>query len=411
MQSFSSRAPRVAFLAMASTALLALPAQAQLAVSANDGKLRLENGIPKVVKDGVDTLMLIDLSATPLKPLAEIKAPASVVGPPFSVAITPKEDIALVSNATRNDGTDPTKQVPDDTLTVVDLRGKAGATLVKNVAARIKGQAPPPAYAPEVIATLKAGLGAAGIAINRAGTLALVANRAEGTVSVFSINGKTVAPVGEKVRVGDEKSGPSAIVITPDGKRALVTRDNDHKITLLSIDGNKVMATKRDISAGLRPYGIDMSPKGDIAVLANLGANNGDADTVSVIDMTLEPPRVVFTTTVGQTPEGIKFSPDGNWVAVNVVNGTNRAKDLPFYSETGKLVILRRQGKELAKVTEANVGRWCQGLAWASNSRKVVAQCMVEETIYAFTFNGRQLTPAGTLKTQGGPAAIRTAEK
>jgi hypothetical protein len=36
---------------------------------------------------------------------------------------------------------------------------------------------------PTVIATLESGLGAAGVSINNAGTLALVANRSEGTYS------------------------------------------------------------------------------------------------------------------------------------------------------------------------------------------------------------------------------------
>ena len=145
----------------------------------------------------------------------------------------------------------------------------------------------------------------------RAGTLALVANRSEGTVSVLSINGKIVTPVGDKIELGDEKSGPSAVVFTPDGKFALVTRDNDHKISVLAVDGTKVTDTKREISAGLRPYGLDIAQQGDVAIVANIGTNSGDADTVSVIDLAAKPQRVVSTVTVGQTPEGIKISPDG----------------------------------------------------------------------------------------------------
>ena len=48
-----------------------------------------------------------------------------------------------------------------------------------------------------MIATLQAGKGAAGVAINKAGTLALVANRSEGTVSVFTISGTTVTAAGK----------------------------------------------------------------------------------------------------------------------------------------------------------------------------------------------------------------------
>ena len=154
-----------------------------------------------------------------------------------------------------------------------------------------------------MLATLQAGKGAAGVSINKAGTLALVANREEGTVSVFTISGTTVTAAG-KVTVGGEKSGPSSVIFDPDGKSALVTRDDDHRITILSIDGNKVEVSKREIAAGLRPYGLDISSKGDVAVVANIGVGGGDADTISLIDLKLDPPRVVGTYTVGQTPGG-----------------------------------------------------------------------------------------------------------
>jgi DNA-binding beta-propeller fold protein YncE len=404
------RAYRAAICAAAAVLLFPALAQAEIAVSANDGKLKLVDGKTQVVKDGVDTVSIIDLAANPPKTVAEIKVPASVAGPPTSVAVSPREDIALVTAAMKNDPADPTKQIPDDTLTVIDLKGKRPG-LVQSVTARVRGQPAAPAFQPAVLATLQAGKGAAGVTINKAGTLALVANRSEGTVSVFSIDGKTVTPVGEKVKVGDEKSGPSGIVFSADGKTALVTRDGDNKIAVLSIDGTKVEYTKRDMSAGMRPYGIDITSKGDVAVVANIGTGSGDADTVSVIDMRMKPPRVVNTVSVGQTPEGIKISPDGNYVAVTVMNGTNKVKDSPFYNDTGKLVILRRQDTQLTKAAEANIGKWCQGIAWSANSRKIIAQCMVEEQIVTFSWSGRQLQLTGTIKTTGGPAGIRTAEK
>ena len=385
-------------------------ADAQIAVSANDGKVKLVDGKKQVVGQGVDTITIIDLSASPPKALAEIKAPASVSGPPTSVAVSPREDIALVTSAMRIDPADPTRQIADDRLTVIDLKGKQ-PSMVQTVAARIRGKSAASIFHPEVIATLQAGKGAAGIAINKAGTLALVANRSEGTVSVFAISGKSVSPVGDKVKLGDEKSGPSGIVFSADGKTALVTRDGDYKISILSVDGQKVEYTKRDLTAGIRPYGIDITPKGEVAVVANIGTGSGDADTVSVIDMRLKLPRVVNTVTVGPTPEGLKISPDGAHVAVALVNGTNLPKASPFHTDSGKLIILRRKGTQLTKVAEASIGKWCLGIAWSANSRKLVAQCMVEEQIHTFAWNGRQLQVTGTIRTTGGPAGIRTAEK
>jgi hypothetical protein len=145
--------------------------------------------------------------------------------------------------------------------------------------------------------------------------------------------------------------------------------------------------------------------------VANIGIGGGDSDTVSVIDVRASPPRVVNTVSVGQTPEGIKISPDGRYVAVTVMNGTNKPKSSPFYNEAGKLLILRREGTELVKVAEAPVGKWCQGIAWSSDGQKVLAQCMVEQEIKVIGFDGRVLTPAGAVKTRGGPAGIGTAEK
>src|SRR5262249_56152869 len=126
------------------------------------------------------------------------------------------------------------------------------------------------------------------------------------------------------------KWGPSQGGIPADGKTALVTRDGDNKISVLSIDGTKVEHTKRDISAGLRPYGLAIHPNGKVAVVANIGTGSGDADTVSVIDIEAKPARVVHTVTVGQTPEGIALSPDGAFVVLNVGNGSNKPTTSPF---------------------------------------------------------------------------------
>jgi len=364
-------------------------ASGQLALSANDGNAVLVDGVNSVpANPPPDTVTVIDLSATPPKVVAELQAPASVVGPPLSVAVARDEGFALVTGATKVDPSDPKKTVPDDKLTVIDLK----------------------ASPPKISAQLQAGKGAAGVSINRAGTLALVTNRSEGTVSVFSIAGHTLTPVG-KINLGDDKSGPSHVAITPDGKTALVTRDGDNKISVLSIDGSKVEDTKREISAGLRPYGLAIHPNGQVAVVANIGTSSGDADTMSLIDIEAKPARVVQTVTVGQTPEGIVLSPDGAFAAVNVGNGSNKAKNSPFFNDYGLVKVLSVKGKELVPLTEAKVGHWCQGLAWSKDNRTLLVQCMVEKEIMVFNFDGKELKPAGSIKLSAGPAGIRTAER
>lgn len=380
--------PMVGAVSLAALMSAACGASAQLALSANDGKAVLVDGVNSVpANPPPDSVAVIDVGSTPPKVVAEIPVPTSVVGPPSSVAIARDESFALVTGASKIDPTDPKKVVPDDKLTVIDLK----------------------ASPPKVTAQLQAGKGAAGVSINRAGTLALIANRSEGTVSVFSIAGNVLTPIG-KVTLGDDKSGPSHVAITPDGKAALVTRDGDNKISVLSIDGTKVEYTKRDLSAGVRPYGLDIHPNGKIAVVANIGTGSGDADTASLIDIEAKPARVVHTVTVGQTPEGIALSPDGAFVAVSVMNGSNKPKNSPFFNDYGLVKVFSVKDGQLLPLTEAKVGHWCQGLAWSKGNRTLLVQCMVEKEIMAFSFDGKELKPAGSIKLNAGPAGIRTAE-
>jgi DNA-binding beta-propeller fold protein YncE len=367
-------------------ACLAAPAAAQIAVSANDNKVVNESGtVVTVAKPAPDSVSVIDLSVFPPRILGEVPGPVSLVGPPTSVAVSPDESFALVSAAMKNDPADPMKIVPDNRLSVIDLK-------------TIK-----------VVQTLEAGLGAAGVAINRAGTLALVANRNEGTVSVFTVRGMTLAPAG-KIALGAKDSGPSTVKFTPDGKRALVTRDGDSAITLLAVDGDKVTATSRTFYAGIRPYGADITPDGHYAVVANVGRGVGDADTASLIDLTLNPPRTVDTITVGPTPEGIKISPNGKYAAVVVHNGSAAAPSSPFYNAFGKVVLLGISGGRFTRLSEERIGRWSQGAAFTPDSQTLLVQNMVEKDIQVFRIELDQLRDTWhRIKLPGGGAAIGTA--
>src|SRR5204862_33746 len=169
-----------------------------------------------------------------LRPLTADTLP--VLGPGHGVVCTTGGSQPPGTAAMRFDPADPKKQAPNNQVTVIDIK----------------------ANPPKVLATLEAGKGAAGLSINRAGTLALVSNLVDGTVSVFTIQGKTVTAAGT-VDVGGEKAGGGMVAITPDGKTALVSRSNDHKVSVLSIEGSKVEYTKRDMLPGQRPIVLDIA--------------------------------------------------------------------------------------------------------------------------------------------------------
>ncbi|WP_149537822.1 YncE family protein [Siccirubricoccus phaeus] len=369
---------------------LADPAAAQLALSANDGKSTLENGVARTLREGPpDTVAVIDLSASPPVLRGEVNVPTSVVGPPLSVAITPDERLALVTANQVRDPADPGKLVPGNALSVLDLT----------------------ATPPRLVATLPTGLAPAGLSINRAGTMALVANRAEGTVSIYRIANGQVTPAG-KVEIGPVSAEVSHVQFTVDGRHALVTRYGDHSLNVLQIDGDRVVKLDREITTGVRPYGVTVTADGQWAAVANIGRGTGDADTVSLVDLRHLPFRIVDTVSVGQTPEGIMASPDGRFIAVTVMNGSNKPADSPFHGP-GLVKLLRVENGRLAVVSEARVGTWAQGAAFSADGRTLLVGNMVERDVSVLRIaEDGALSEAGPhLRLSGGSAALRIADR
>src|SRR5499426_2056000 len=369
----------LAVLGLTTFALGVPAAWAQIAVSANDNKIVNVDGTNQIVENPrPDTATIIDLGVSPPRVLGQLNVPNSVVAPPENVTIAPDESIALVAASTKIDPTDPKKTTSDNRLTV--------------------------------IATLEVGTSPTGVSFSPDGKLALVANRGEGTVSVLTVAGKTLTVIG-KLALGDAKSGPCHVAFTPDGKRALVTCDGDHRISVLSVDGIKVEDTKAYMVAGIRPYSISISSRGDVAVLTNQGGGQGDTDIVSVIDLKKSPPRIVDSVSVGQIPEAAVFSPDGSHVAVTLQNGSQRPKTHQAYNEGGLLMVYRVDGTKLTLVAQAKVGGWTQGVVWSKDGKTLLSQGMLTKAIDILSFDGKQLRVAGSIKVDGGPAGIRTVER
>jgi DNA-binding beta-propeller fold protein YncE len=384
-----SRTLAVAALAAAGLSLCVPLAAAQIAVSSNDRKLVLDNGTAKVVANPKpDTATIIDLGASPPKVLAEIDVPGSVVGPPLSVAVASDGSVGYVASAMKIDAKDPTKQEPDDRISVIDLKSNP----------------------PKVVGTINTGKGPAGLSISPDGKRLLVANRSEGTVSMFSLPGKDTRQLA-KLTVGKETSLPSHVAITPDGKTALVSMYGENTVKVLKIDGENLVDTKREISVGVRPYPLVVHPGGKMAVVAHVGRGTGDVDTLAIIDLTKNPARTVAWVDLGyETPEGMMISPDGKWCGVVLHNGTGRPKESPFFNTTGRLVMYRIDGTKLTKVAEAPIGRWSQGIAFSKDGKTILVQNMVEENAMVFRWDGAKLVNTKKpIKLGGGGAAIRTA--
>jgi len=352
----------------------------------NDEKLLWDDkGAPVIHPAGKDSVIILDL-AKPENPkiIADLPLKNSVVGPPVNLAIDPTNSIALVADSidVAKDG-DKLKMNPDNKVYVIDLK----------------------ANPPKLANTVSVGKQPSGLSINSAGNLALVANRIDKTVSVLSIKGTDVKVV-DTVDLGGIVSHAA---FTPDGKRALVTKFNDHKVSLLDINGEKATYNKLDLPTGQWPYNVAVTPNGKLALTADNGASgssDGSVDTVSVVDLELNPPRITDRVVVGDGPEGLAISPKGD-VGVAVILAGSNNKSAYFHKRNGTLSVLRISGKKVTKVGDVEVGGLPEGVAFTPDGKYLYVGNYLDQDISILRVIGTQITPVKRFKLSGHPASVR----
>jgi DNA-binding beta-propeller fold protein YncE len=353
----------------------------------NDEKLLWDDQSKPIVSPaGKDTVVILDL-ADPENPktIATLPLKNSVVGPPVNVAIDPTGSIALVADSMDvvKDG-EALKMQPDDKVYVIDLK----------------------AQPPKLAGTVTVGKQPSGLSFSPSGNLALVANRADKSISVLSVKGTEVKVI-DTVDLGDIVSH---VVFTPDGKRALATKFNAHKLSLLTVDGEKVTYTKLDLAAGLWPYNVDVAPNGSIALTAdngNAGGSDGSVDTVSVVDLELDPIRITDRVVVGDGPEGLAISPKGDVAAAIILAGSNN-KNAYFYHRNGTVAVLRIDGKKVTKVGDVEVGGLPEGAAFTPDGKYLLVGNYLDQDLSILKVDGAKVTDTGKrFKLPGHPASLR----
>jgi DNA-binding beta-propeller fold protein YncE len=346
-----------------------------------DGKLQL-------LPPGHDAVSIVDIGSDPANPkiVANLPLMNSIFGPPTNLGITPDGQLALVANSMDwvADGAG-WKSVPDNKLYVIDLTVSP----------------------PKLIDTVTVGKQPSGMAINRAGNLVLIANRADNSISVLAIDGKQVKLV-DTVVIGEQVAH---VAFTPDGKRAMAAKFPAHKVALLTVDGQKVTYTKRDLAVGLWPYNLDVTPDGRLALTAdngNAGGSDGNVDTVSVIDLEARPERVIDKVVVGDAPEGFLISPTGKIAVAMLLRGSNNAKTEFFYHRNGSVVVLKIDGKKVTKVGEVEVRGLPEGAVFSPDGRWLYVGNFMDSDLSVLRVDGDTVTNTGTLiQLPGRPASMR----
>lgn len=343
-------------------------------------------GKPVVNPTGHDTVLIVDL-AQPESPkvVATLPLENSIVGPPTNLAISPNGRLALVADSmTVAETNGVRKAVPTDKLFVIDMT----------------------ANPPKLAQTLTLGKQPSGLSFSPKGDLALVCNRADGTISVLKIDGMQVTAT-DTVKIGP---GVSTVEFTPDGKHALAVKSPENMIAVLDVAGDKITYNKLDLPTYLFPYNVVVSPDSKLAITAdngNHGSSDGNSDAVSVIDLAGPHPHVIQHITVGDAPEGLAMSPKGDIAVVTSVDGSNY-KQAWFHHPTGSVTILHIAGGKVTPIKTLTVGAFPEPTVVSPDGRYIYVGNFADEDFSILKVDGTEVVNTGKqFKIQGHPASAR----
>jgi DNA-binding beta-propeller fold protein YncE len=382
---------RVLTAATALVANLIALAPGQLVLSGNENKIQLTSGVPRLVDDPrPDSLSLIDLSVFPPR-IRHVEGIANtVLGPPSNIAITRDGHFALLANSVRiNRQASPDPWEPTREVHLLDLRAE------------------PPA----IVSTVQAGLQPSGISLSPDGQFALVANRAEGSVTAIGLHEGRLQ-VNQTVAIGPPTLNVSDVAIHPNGRLALASVQKGGYLAVLHLDDGQIRLDDNKPSVYGQPYRVVITPDGRFGVTAGqgFGANGVDADALSVVDLAAEPIRTVDVVAIGAVPESIEVSPDGRWVAAVLMAGSNFPSDDPRHRDHGELVMLRREEQTFRVVQRHPVGRIPEGVAFTADDQYLLVQCHPDRAIWVFRVGSMGVEDTGhRIAMPGMPSSLRAA--
>jgi DNA-binding beta-propeller fold protein YncE len=252
------------------------------------------------------------------------------------------------------------------------------------------------------------------LSINLDGTL-LLAAAVDGTLKVLSISGKDVKPL-DSIKASEKRL--SGVSFTHDGKSALVARRDEGGVAVLNVDGSKVTLTKERVSSGIAPYAIDVSSDGKWAVVGSVGLAGlpgqlapGDADLITLVDVSKRPFRAAQHLSVPSVPEGVAISPDGKWIVAQSLNGSNLTPKDPSAGrqKLGRVTLFAIKDGVATWVNDAPSGEAAQGIVFAKDSKTILVQFDVERALAVYQIRNDTLVDTGKrLRLDAGPVSIRT---
>ncbi|MHC1480666.1 YncE family protein [Frateuria aurantia] len=385
---------RVALPAMLLASILLAPVSLSArdwVVSAGDADYQRVAGHDTYQPAGPGELALIDLSGSQPRILDRIDVDHTIAGPPQAAAISPDGQLAFVSAPARYDASGH-DETAEQFLQVVPVNhGHLGPV-----------QRIPLASQPE------------GLAVSPDGRL-LLAGLINGSVAIFDIDGPRVTLHGYLPLSTGRLAG---VTFTHDGQSALVALRDEQGLAVLDTEHDRVSDRHQHISTGVAPYALDISSDGHWAVAGNVGlaglanhgwADAGDLDTVSLIDVSRLPFRTVQYLPTPSLPEGVAISPNGHWIAVLSMNGSQLPAGSPGRHEHGVLQLFKLQDGKAVETDRVVAGPGGQGVVFSRDNRHLLAQYTVDRQIAVFNIEHDHLQDSGQrLSLRGGPDSIRS---
>jgi WD40 repeat protein len=351
-------------------------------LSANEMQFVLTDSINRIMENPeVGSATVLDFSVFPPRRTDIPNVPCSVSGPPLGIAVTPDNQIALVTSSTKIDPADSSAQVSDNRVTVIDLDTK------------------------QIIQTLSVGKKASGMSIAPDGKTALVCNRDDGSLTALRIHGKDVT-VSKTLKVAEPEDSLSHTVFSPDGTYVLATLNLDNSVIKIQLENGEPVRVIGKVTVGTGPYAAEIAPDGQTAVVANV---NGA--TISILDLTGEKMTVADTIYTGVLPEGMDISPDGKWVAVSSMGYTMKAPDDSMRQQHGQLVLLKKNPKYYSIVQRLQIDRIPQAVSFTADSNYVVVGSFESRRLRIYELSGEELRDTGIIiPVPGQPCSLRIAE-
>ncbi|AHF94433.1 hypothetical protein OPIT5_15735 [Opitutaceae bacterium TAV5] len=309
--------------------------------------------------------------------------PVNFTGPPTCVALHPSRPLALVASSMRP------VIVEGKPVHVMDTR----VTLVRTDTGTLADHA-------------TVGRQPASVAFAPDGSLALVANRSDGTLSILELAGTDTAPaLRERTRVALCEPGAllSHIEISHDGKRALATLNGPgSEVLLLSLAKDGTPAIISRAPAGEGSYVARFAGEGRLALVAAIRS-----DEIIMFSTRNDTLRETGRVNVGRIPEGLDVSRDGRWAVASCMGGFG-ITDIAHteYGKAGAVYLLSNDGEAFAVASRIQVEGGPQFAVFTPGGDHVIVAGTGHRRLAFLRREGARLIPTGMrIEVPGEPVA------